>query len=435
MPLRAELPGVWRARRGIEWALRIALLVALLLAIEEALTTMSQRPSLRGGGGEASIRSALRDWSTVAVPEKVRLNFDSTPSAVVRDWTAALPGAGSAISWESSLDEIGISVEPVADPKGTSRIWIAAPQGSRVALADPLGAMDSAVVRKIGSSAGPFNIHGNVHATVRGTTAISSLGDSLLIRPVLILGRAGWEGKFLAAALEEYGWKVDARLFVSPGNQVVLGSAATIDTSRYAAVVVLDSSASRYFAAIEQYVRRGGGLIAVGEGASLRALGSLLPGETGNELPAEMFTPTKPRTALALRPLVNLKSDAIPLEKRGNRIAIAARHIGKGRVIQVGYVDAWRWRMEGRGDAVEDYRNWWSSVVSSAAYAPRIARDSVRSADAAPVATLVGALGWPSARETRVGAGDGSQWMMFLFIVALMALVLETASRRIDGKP
>jgi hypothetical protein len=432
---RAELPGARRARRGIEWVLRIALIVALVLAIEEALTTMSQRPSLRASGGESGIRAALRDWSTVAVPERVRLRFDSTPSAVVRDWTAALPGAGSAISWESSLDEVGISVEPIADPKGTSRVWIAAPSGSRVALADSLGPMDSAVVRKIGSSAGPLSVRGAIYATLRGTTAISALGDSLVIRPVLILGRAGWEGKFLVASLEEYGWNVDARLFVSPRNEVMQGSPAAIDTSRYAAVVVLDSSASRYAAAIEQYVRRGGGLIAVGEGASLRALGVIFPGESGRELPSDVFTPTNARAALALRPLINLKSDAIPLERRGNRIAIAARRIGKGRVIQVGYVDAWRWRMEGRGDPVEDYRNWWSAVVSSAAYAPRIARDSVRSADPAPLATLVSSLGSPSLREMRLGVGDGARWMEFLFIVAVMALLLETASRRLDGKP
>src|SRR2546423_8060817 len=130
MPSPAELPGARRARGGIEWALRIALIVALVLAIDETLTTMSQRPSLRSSGGDKNLRTALRDWSSVAVPAKVGLRFDSTPSAVVRDWTAALPGAGTAISWESSLDDIGVSVEPIADPKGTSRGWIAAPSGS-----------------------------------------------------------------------------------------------------------------------------------------------------------------------------------------------------------------------------------------------------------------------------------------------------------------
>src|SRR5438046_1787444 len=111
MPSRAELSGARRARGGIEWALRIALIVAIVLAIEESLTTMSQRPSLRAGGGERAVRTALRDWSTVAIPDKVRLRFDSTPSAVAREWLAALPGAGSAISWESSLSDMGISVE------------------------------------------------------------------------------------------------------------------------------------------------------------------------------------------------------------------------------------------------------------------------------------------------------------------------------------
>ena len=431
----AELPATRRARRGAEWALRAAFIVALVLAVEEALTTMSQRPSLQASGGDGSIRAALREWSSVSRPVKVRLRFDSTPSPVTLAWAAALPGAGTAVSWESSLAPLAMEIEPVADPKRRSRVWIAAPSESRVALADSLGALDSVVVRKFGSSAGPSIVHGFVRGAVDGEIAVTNLSDSLSLRPILVLGRAGWEAKFLVAALEEYGWKVDARLFLSPRNDVVQGSAAPIDTSRYSAVVVVDSSASRYASSIEQYVQRGGGLVAVGEGGTMRGLSGILPASSGEELPPGEFKTADPRRALALRPLVSLKPDAIALEKRGSRVAIAARRVGRGRVVQVGYEDSWRWRMEGRGDPVEDYRNWWSSVVSSAAYAPRIAVVRPESGDPAPIATLVSSLGQPTSGERRFVTGGDALWMLILFIVASGAFVLETASRRVDGKP
>ena len=40
---------------------------------------------------------------------------------------------------------------------------------------------------------------------------------------VVIIGRAGWEAKFVAAALEERGWSVRLRVSVAPGI-VVTGS-------------------------------------------------------------------------------------------------------------------------------------------------------------------------------------------------------------------
>jgi hypothetical protein len=278
-------------------------------------------------------------------------------------------------------------------------------------------------------------VEGAARATVNGTVATAERPDSLVVRPVLVLGRAGWEGKFIAAALEEYGWQVDARLFVSPGNEVVQGAAIAMDTSRYAAVIVVDSSASRYASAITQYVKRGGGLVAIGEGAGLSALNEILPGIAGTKLPSGEIGGAHPREALALRPIGQLKPDAVALEKRGNRIAIAARRVGRGRVVQIGYTDIWRWRMEGSGDPVEDYRNWVSSVVSSAGYAPSVAVTRAASVDPAPVASLYASLGNPAARGAGVDGSDWQRLLRVLFIIAIVALVLETASRRLDGKP
>lgn len=430
----AELAARRRIRRGMEWALRAALLIALVLSIREALTTMRELPSLGARGGDGSVRAALRDWSTVSSPREAHLQFDSTPSPTTRDWAAALPGAGTSLYWNSTLVPVGLSVEPIADPKGASRLSIASPT-TRIALADSLGLMDSVSVRRVGASVGPLFVRGAIRASAGATRAIASRTDSLVVRPVLVLGRAGWEPKFVAAALEEYGWKVDARFAVSPGNDVVQGSPSiAVDTSRYSAVIVTDTSASRYAAAIEQYVRKGGGLIVTGEGASIGSLQRLLPGVAGDALPAGELVSLHPRIGLALRPIVRLNPDAVPLEMRGPRIATAARRVSNGRVLEIGYLDTWRWRMSGAGDPVEDHRAWWSSAVSSVAYAPRISVESANESEA-PLAGLVAALGPPSTGDDR-GSGEGkAKLVLALFIIAVSALVLETASRRLDGKP
>ena len=423
-----------RARSAAEWILRAALLIALVLAIREALTTMRELPVVSAGGGDSEIRAALADWSTRSSPRAAHLRFDSTPSPAARSWAAALAGAGTLPTWSSSLRAMGVGVEPIADPKGAKRIWVAAPSGSTVTLADSLGPVDSVYVRRVGASIGPLQSHGSVRAFVNGASAVATPADSVIVRPVLVLGRAGWEGKFAAVSLEEYGWKVDARFAVSPGNEVIQGTLANIDTARYAAVIVLDSSAVRYAPAIQRYVTSGGGLIVLGEGATVGALRALLPANAGAALPGGETKSKQPRDALPLRPLVQLTRDAIPLEKRGGRVAIAGGRFGRGRVVQVGYEDLWRWRMSGAGDPVEDSRNWWAGLVSSAAYAPRIPLGVRNAGEAAPVAAIHASLGAPTVGE-RGEKGTGEKMLMVLFVVAVGALVVETASRRLDGKP
>ena len=435
MPSRADTPFGRRWRQLAERLLRALLIVSLLLAIRHAFFAMSERPSRSASGGEGRLRAALIDWSTASNPALARLSFDSVPSAATRDWAKDLRGAGTPLSWTSTLPTTAVSVEPIPDPKGTSRIFVAAPPKSTVAIFDSLGPMDSVSVRAVGAAVGPVVTHGIVRAAVAGATASAAALDSLSPGAVLVLGRAGWEAKFIVASLEEYGWRVSARLNVSPGNDVTLGAPANdISIPFYSAVVVLDSSAARFAPAIIRYVRSGGGLITVGEGGSVGALAPLLPAAQAEVVPAGAPDSLHPRNALAMRPLVNLKPDAVALEKRGARVAIAARRSGTGRVIQVGYDDTWRWRMAGAGDAVEDYRSWISSVVSSGAYAPRFPRTPAL-ADPAPVAALHAALGPPAAAGTLSGNPGSEDLLLDLFIVAVASLLLETASRRLDGKP
>lgn len=424
-----------RLRRDAEWALRALLILALLFAIRHALFAINEGASRSIAGGESRIRTALAGWSSASSPQSVHLVIDSVLSRKTLDWAADLRGAGTTVTWTSPLPALGIAVEPIVDPRGTSRVLIAAPAKSNVALSDSLGAIDSVTVRAAGASAGPLIVHGSVHAAAGGAVAVSARTDSLAVRPVLVLGRAGWEGKFVLASLQEYGWKVNARLNVAPDVDVAQSLSSTaVDTSLYSAVVVLDSSAARFAPAIERFVRSGGGLVAIGEGASLGALQGILPATAGDPLPAGELSAARPRGGFAMRPLINLRSDAVILEKRGARVAAAARRAGNGRVVQVGYEDTWRWRMAGSGDAVEDYRNWLSSVVSGAAYGPAIPTPAPPGENAAPLAELYSSLGSPRVDAAHDSAGS-EEIMLDLFILAIGALVLETASRRLDGKP
>jgi hypothetical protein len=227
-----------------------------------------------------------------------------------------------------------------------------------------------------------------------------------------VIGEAGWESKFVVAALEEEGWKVDAFIRVAPGVDVTQGSIAVIDTSRYSAVVALDGSASPYANRIIAFVREGGGVVFAPQAASLDAMAPLRSG-----------------------PFTSLRSDGVPLKQRAGAVPIAARRIGAGRALQLGYEDTWRWRMGGGDGAVRGHREWWTGLVSSVAHTPLVARSATTiSTDEAPMIGLVAAIGRATpAAAIAHGSGSQSYWMAWLFLVLALALVGEVASRRMRG--
>jgi hypothetical protein len=139
-----------------------------------------------------------------------------------------------------------------------------------------------------------------------------------------------------------------------------------------------------------------------------------------------------PRAALDLRPVVALAGDALVLERQGDRISVAARREGMGRVIQVGYLDLWRWRMAGAENAVEAHRAWLARLVAGVAYTGATAR-RVQPADAAPVATLIDRLGPPTAAAPLTPAGLIDRWSGWIFAVICLALLAELVSRRARG--
>jgi hypothetical protein len=273
-----------------------------------------------------------------------------------------------------------------------------------------------------------------------GTTATAVLRDSLTIKPVLVLGMASWEGKFVLVSLEEYGWKVDARFIISPfANGIVTqGAPPVIDTAHYAAVIALDTSAAQFASSISEFVHNGGGFIAADSAANMSEFSGILPGTTGPLIRNGDFTldTLKPREALALMPIGRLKPGAVSVEVRNGQTAIAAQRLGKGRVLQVGYLDTWRWRMGGIDDPASLYRGWWSNMVSSVAYAPRTALPVNVTTDQTPMVTLVETLG----RPTHVVAEAASflndpRLLAVLFSFLMAAFFIEWASRRLRGRP
>ena len=422
-------------RRIAEGVARVVAFAALAALLSRAL--MPPRASGTEVSG-TSIEQDLARW-TSAAPSAVHVRFDAAPAPSVRDWLRALSRSGTRAEWSATrvLRPSAIAAEPTVEPDGGTRVRVASAGPEPVSVADAAGLIDSL------DSGGNAElelatIEGDLHARGTTFTASTTVRDSVELRPVLVLGVASWEAKFTIAALEERGWRVASRLRVSPGVEITQGPLGTIDTSRYSAVVVLDSSASTVAESIARYARSGGGVVLAANTARLGSLSSVAPGSVGTRAAgvAGAVASATPRNGLALYPVATVRSDAVPLESRGSAITIAARRIDAGRVIQVGYDETWRWRMSGGDAALAAHREWWSRLVSSVAYAPLSRRVSAGDVaiDEMPLASLVDAIG-PAAppRAAPRSRPDSPRTTLILFAIAVGALLLEWASRRLRG--
>ncbi len=439
MPLHGDFGG--GSRRVIERVLRGLLLATIVIAIVIAIQTLRERRVAYVRGGPAAVSSAVARWSSVEAPSEAHVVFDSVATSDVRDWMAALRRTSTRLTWDGpALTPVAVGVQPVIDPHRPIRMAIAAPRGSKIAISDTLGPIDSVEIHNDGAVITLAGVEGAVRASVGGTVANNIPHDSVGLKSILVLGVASWDGKYIMATLEEQGWTMDARFILAPTGDVVQNAKAiTIDTSRYAAVIAVDSSAAKYSAQIARFVRSGGGFIASGEAAGVSAFSELLPADGGALIPPPPIEgdSSDPRGSLPLIPLTHLKSDAIVLENARGFTTVAARRVGKGRVLQVGYLNTWRWRLGGTGDMqapVRAYRTWWAALVSSVAYAPRWEM-AQRPTDPAPVSALVETLGPPVSRaETKASFLNDPRLLAILFAIAVGALFMETASRRLRGR-
>jgi hypothetical protein len=340
------------------------------------------------------------------------------------------------LSWSGKLPAVGIEVQPIAAPTGGYNVLVSAPSGENVVIRDEVGPIDTVKVKAGGARVTVPSGSGFVTATAGGTSAKTTFPDTLRMRRVLVIGNADWESKFVIAALEENGWKVDAQMHVSPGVSVTQGTIGPIDTARYAAVIALDASAAAHAGEVVRYAPSGGGMIIAGSAASLDGLAPLRAGAPGKI--ESVSTPAEPGSvtlqSLSFIPIAGMKSDAVGLEKRSGAVTSAARRSGGGRVMQVGYLDTWRWRMSGGDNGVAQHRKWWTDAVAAVAYAPAGDNLPKPGTDNAPVAKLMESLGPPSpAPTTSLASSAGSVSLWLLFAILSLSLLAEWVSRRTRG--
>ena len=254
---------------------------------------------------------------------------------------------------------------------------------------------------------------------------------------MFVLGRVGWEAKFTIAALEEDGWEVDARLRLSDALRVTQGASRMPAPGTHSVVVALDTVLGADAAQLTRFVRAGGGLVLSGEAAAAPAFAALAPARNATRVTGEpdAFDAGEPLHALPLLPLTTLRADAVVLQRRDAVVAVAARRVAAGRVVQSGVEESWRWRMQGGASGAREHRAWWTRLVSAAAgSAPSgPAAPATRAADAsAPRASLVHQLGHAVASAPIIPS-DPHPLPAWLGALTLILLVAEWASRRARG--
>jgi len=380
------------------------------------------------------LTAALWEQPVPRRSDSLHVEWERPPSARERDWVSALARSGRTVSW--SLREapaVALVAEPVPDPIGGAVARVAAPAGVTVRLGDDLGMTDTAHVSRVGVAFEVPMPIGTVRSLVDSLPVVVPAPDRLPPAEVVVLARAGWEAKFVIAALEERGWEVAARLEVAPGEAVVQGTPLPPDTARHAAVIVLDSISDAVARRIVGFVRGGGGLILGPDGARTRALRAIAPATVGGRVRSQGLAgdADTSRAALSRVTLERLRRDALSLEERDGATVVAARREGRGRVIQVGYEDTWRWRMTGVVGSVAAHREWWAHLASSAARRA-FPSPSASASEGAPLAKLVSVLGPPASRSPRATA-ENRTWYPVALALFLLALMGEWVSRRLRG--
>ena len=390
------------ARRIGEWVLRVASISILIVLLMRAWERAPVTASVDSGVG-SHLSDLLPRW-TVTRFARIHIELDSEPTQLQREWLAAIRHAGTRISWNSSkVVPLAGALTQLADPAGSSELDISAPAGDTIVVTDTLaGLLDTVVAREGGAT---ISMPGIVRATgfsVNGGMARAATRDSVVFKRLLVEGAASWETKFTIAGLSERGWQVDALTHVAPGVDVRAGNPVAPDTSRYAAVIAIDSSAALIASGAARYVRNGGGLI------TLRDASSVGP-------PA---------------------GKAVVLERRTDG-DVRAYRVGGGRVVRAGYKDIWRARMSGDdsvSNPVVQHRAWLARAVAAVAYAPRLALAPDSAADPAPFASLVEAVGAPSRIIPADTSGEAEVPSAVLFAVLVASLMLELLSRRLRGR-
>ncbi len=421
-------------RRRLELGCRIAAFAVLGWLIGASLVPASERSVERATTRD--IEARLARWTRLPSAVALHADFSTAPEPYVADWLGALRRAGHAVAWSGTPPAVMIAPDALPDPAGGVRIDVAAPSGSEVTVRDAASAIDSVRVAALGATMTASIAVDSIVAESRGQRFSATVPERAPVRAALVVGQAGGEAKFVARALEERGWTVMARFGVAPRVDVTQGVMAPLDTGRISVVIALDSTFESIVgsaAALERFVREGGGLVLAGTAGSPRAVASLAPGSLGARTrPAALPPDTIGLGATGFYPVRALEPNATALDQRAGGVAVAARRVGAGRVLQVGYDDSWRWRMAGGPGAEAAHRMWWSRVAGSVAYVP-VGRSAEReqAGAAAPVAHLVERIG--PARAAAQGARSRRVDSRMLMAIIMVLLLTEWGSRRLRG--
>ena len=361
------------------------------------------------------------------------VKIDAMPTRTDRALLVAFRRAGATVRWHDVPPALSIEAVRVREPDARTLVLVSASDSAVISLADSAGVLDT-VRAQSGATINVATIVGNVRAQ-HGAFAARARLVATGSKPgaVLVLGRADWEGKFVMSALTEAGWTVRASVPIAPSVSVRDDGVLPLDTARYDVVIALDSSATTFGPAIARFVGQGGGLVASGEALGLESIRTLAPGRAGTRLPGRILLAgdsVRPRD-LPLRPLVLTRPDALILDRQPAGAALLARRAGMGRVLAVGYDESWRWRMLGGASGLQAHRRWWSAAAGQVARE----RADVQSAgsDAAPLASLVAALGEPSPSVAAEARSGRESLPLLLLVLIVGCLLAETASRRFRG--
>src|SRR5687767_7884273 len=189
---------VERVLRGVAFAAMIAL--AWRLSVGRP-TADSMQVTTTG-----SLDSALARWSVLG-PTLAIIDADTIPSSRQRDWLVALRRTGTSITWSAGDSSGGaVVVEAGLLPGSPDRVTALAGADRSIALSDDLGTVDTARTGPEGVVAWRASPIGRARVALARSHATAVARDSLVVRPVMVLGQAGWESRFVVTALEEDGW-------------------------------------------------------------------------------------------------------------------------------------------------------------------------------------------------------------------------------------
>ena len=415
---------------GLERVLRLVAVLALAGWVATVLRPSGSRTEL---ATESALQRALMRWTRSDRVDSVRVQLDTVPDATSIAWLAALRGAGVRVSWFArDIPAVALEIYPAAEPAGGTIVLASA--GESTVLSDELGPLDTLGPTRRASRV--TVVEGSLALTSGRQSARADVALASAPRRVFVSGSAGWEAKFVIAALEERGWSVDARLALLPGQDVQQGPRAALDTGRYAAVILLDSVAAESTPGVERFVREGGGLVLAGGANAARRIAPLVAWRAREREAAPLGT--LPSDS-AWRGLSRVPFDTLPdrralaLEHRNGKLLVVARRHYAGRVVGVSYDQTWRWRMMGGDSGPAEHGVWWSRLVGSVVGQPYSASRRLTTG-AAPLAVLYAALGAPSSgARTTPSALQQNTLANALAGLVLATLLAEWLLRRSRG--